>query len=173
MSVPVRSPSVDDDVVDGDLTGLYAELQTSERGLSAREAARRLTAYGPNQLTRRGGPRWPRQLLDQFTQPLAILLAVAVVLSAATGSLALAVAIAVVIVLNAAFAFMEEKQAERSVESLASYLPERALALRDGHRVELDAVSLVPGDVVLVAEGIGSAPTGASSRVRWSSTCPR
>ncbi|MFI7599391.1 cation-transporting P-type ATPase [Actinoplanes sp. NPDC049681] len=33
--------------------------------------------YGPNEVVRRTGRRWPGELLSQFTQPLAILLAVA------------------------------------------------------------------------------------------------
>jgi len=52
-----------------------------------------LTVYGPNQLTRRTGRRWPRELLDQFTQPLAILLAVAAALAWIGGTPALSVAV--------------------------------------------------------------------------------
>ena len=43
-------------------------------GLSSREAQRRLLQYGPNELVRRGGRRWPRELARQFTHPLALLL---------------------------------------------------------------------------------------------------
>jgi hypothetical protein len=49
--------------------------------LSAREAARRLEVFGPNELSRRGGRRWPGELARQFTQPLAVLLAVAALLA--------------------------------------------------------------------------------------------
>ena len=133
--------------------GLFHELRTGPRGLSEREAARRLTAYGPNELTRARGRRWPQELLAQLTHPLAALLAVAAVLSGVTHNVALAVAIVIVIALNATFAFVEELQAERSVEALASYLPHHVLVLRDGHRVEIDARTLVPGDLMLIAEG--------------------
>lgn len=124
-----------------------------EDGLSGREAARRLVAYGPNELRRRQGRRWPRELRAQLTHPLAALLAVAAVLAAATGSNTLAIAVLVVIVLNAAFALVEELQAERSVEALAAYLPQRARVVRDGHRFEIEARTLVPGDLVLLTEG--------------------
>jgi calcium-translocating P-type ATPase len=148
---PAGTPSVEQ--VASDRERLYREFRTGPRGLSEREAARRFTAAGPNQLTRRGGRRWPRELLAQLTHPLALLLAVAAVLAAVTASGMLAIAIAVVILLNAAFAFVEELQAERSVEALASYLPDRARVIRDGHRVEIEAIRLVPGDLVLLAEG--------------------
>ena len=67
--------------------------------------------------------------------------------------MAVAVAIVVVIVVNAAFAFAQELQAERAVEALAAYLPERARVLRDGPPHELPASELVPGDVLLIEEG--------------------
>ncbi|HEU4599058.1 MAG TPA: cation-transporting P-type ATPase, partial [Solirubrobacterales bacterium] len=65
----------------------------------------------------------------------------------------MAIAVVVVIVLNAAFAFAQEMQAERAVEALQSYIPQRARVLRDGREVELDAAGLVPGDLLLIAEG--------------------
>jgi magnesium-transporting ATPase (P-type) len=70
-------------------------------------------------LSRRGGRRWPRELASQFTQPLALLLAVAAVLAAVSGTPRLGIAIVAVIFLNAGFAFAQEMQAERAVEALA------------------------------------------------------
>jgi magnesium-transporting ATPase (P-type) len=64
-----------------DLDTLLADLASSARGLSSREAARRLQQHGPNELRRRGGPTWPRQLAAQLTHPLALLLFAAAVLA--------------------------------------------------------------------------------------------
>jgi hypothetical protein len=114
------------------LAQLFRDLRASPAGLSGREAARRLAASGPNELTRRGGRRWPGELVRQFTHPLAVLLAVAAVLAWASGTPRLGVAIVAVILLNAAFSFAQEMQAERAVEALAAFLPERARVLRDG-----------------------------------------
>lgn len=57
------------------------------------------------------------------------------------------------ILLNASFSFVQELQAERAVEALAAFLPERARVLRDGSRQEIEARLLVPGDVLLIEEG--------------------
>jgi calcium-translocating P-type ATPase len=135
------------------LERLYRDLRSSPAGLSGREAARRLEVSGPNELTRRGGRRWPGELARQFTHPLALLLTLAGVLAWVSGTPRLAVAIAAVIVLNAAFAFAQEMQAERAVEALAAFLPEHARVLRDGERQEVEARLLVPGDVLLIEEG--------------------
>ena len=132
---------------------LFRELHTRPAGLSGREAARRLAAYGPNSIERRGGRRWPHELLKQFTHPLALLLEAASVLAFIGVSAVLGVAILLVVVLNALFAFMQERQAERAVEALRRYLPVQATVLRDAHRQVIDARELVPGDVLLVVEG--------------------
>jgi len=82
-----------------------------------------------------------------------VLLAAAAALAWMSGAPRLCVAIVVVIVLNAGFVFAEEMQAERAVEALAAFLPERATVLRDGSRQEIEARLLVPGDVLLIEEG--------------------
>ena len=66
---------------------------------------------------------------------------------------ALAAAIIAVIVLNAAFAFVQELQAERATEALQRMLPPRVQVRRAGRAVEVDAAHLVPGDVLLIGEG--------------------
>jgi calcium-translocating P-type ATPase len=135
------------------LPALLRDLSARPEGLSSREAERRLVAYGSNELRRRGGVRWPRQLLQQLTHPLALLLWLAAVLALAAGSAVLAGAIVAVILLNALFAFAQERQAERAVEALQRYLPQQVTVLRDGAAQEIDAQAIVPGDVLAIQEG--------------------
>jgi calcium-translocating P-type ATPase len=82
-----------------------------------------------------------------------VLLAAAAVLALISGAPRLAVAIAAVILLNAGFSFVQELQAERAVEALAAFLPERARVLRDGEWTEIEARELVSGDILLIEEG--------------------
>lgn len=132
---------------------ILRHLATSRSGLSQREAARRLEQHGPNAIERRRGPSHLRDLARQFTHPLALLLWVAAALAAVTGIWPLAAAIVAVIVLNAVFAFTQELEAERATEALREFLPPRARVRRAGTEVEVDATALVPGDVLLIAEG--------------------
>ncbi len=69
------------------------------------------------------------------------------------GSNVVAAAVVLIIGLNAAFSFVQELQAERAVEELAKYLPQRARVQRDGAVTEVDATQLVRGDIVLIQEG--------------------
>ncbi len=94
-----------------------------------------------------------RELLRQLTHPLALLLWLAAALSLAVGSESVAIAVLLVIALNAVFALVQEMQAERAVEALAQFLPQKVRVLRDGTPQEILAAELVPGDVVLVEEG--------------------
>ena len=132
---------------------LYRDLRAGPEGLSSREAARRLAAYGTNELERRGGRRWPREVLKQLIHPLALLLWAAAALAFVGVSAILGAAIVLVVLLNALFAFMQARQAERAVEALQRYLPVQAAVLRDGRRTTVDARELVPGDVLFVVEG--------------------
>ncbi len=132
---------------------LLRDLRSRPEGLSQREAERRLVAYGANELQRTARRSWGQDLLRQFTHPLALLLAAAALLAWASGSLVVGVAIAVVIAANATFAFVQEQQAERAVEALAAYLPQRATVVRDGARRSIEAREIVPGDILEIAEG--------------------
>ena len=150
--LPPQHPVSQVDPEEG-LDRLLRDLRTRRTGLSDREAARRLEAHGRNEIVRRGGRTWPGELARQVTHPLALLLWLAALMAELSGTPALAVAIVVVIGINAAFAFAQERHAEKAVEALAAYLPPTARVLREGVAQDVDARDLVPGDVIMVAEG--------------------
>ena len=149
---PTAQEAVDIDMTES-VELLLRDLRSSKTGLSTREAERRQIQYGPNELRRRGGLQWPRELARQLTHPLALLLWLAAALSFAVGSDTVAIAVLLVIALNALFAFVQEMQAERAVEALAQFLPQHVTVLRGGKPSSIVAVDLVPGDVVVVEEG--------------------
>ena len=107
-------------------------MGTRSAGLSTREADRRLTQFGPNEISRTAQSSWIGELVRQFVHPLALLLWVAAALSAASGSATLAIAIVAVIVLNAGLAYVQEMQAERATEALREMLPPQARVRRTG-----------------------------------------
>ncbi len=157
MSEPSPTPQAKEPAAQLDpeqhLQVLLRRLRARRSGLSSREAQRRLVQYGPNELRRRGGTRWPKELARQFTHPLALLLWAAALLAWLAGIVAVAIAIVVVIVINAVFAFIQEAQAERAVEALAAFLPAQAKVVRDGAEHTIPARELVPGDVLALEEG--------------------
>ena len=69
------------------------------------------------------------------------------------GTAELAWAILAVVVLNAVFSFVQERQAGRAVEALGRFLPPQAQVRRDGVVRSVPATEVVPGDVLVLAEG--------------------
>ncbi|CAI9413806.1 cation-translocating P-type ATPase [Nocardioides sp. T2.26MG-1] len=135
------------------LPDLLARLETDGAGLTPEEAARRLTEVGPNLLSVTAGTSLLSALLRQLVHPLALLLWGAAALALSTQGPTLGVAIIAVIALNAAFALAQERHAEHAVAALSAYLPQRALVVRGGHRLQVDAREIVPGDLVVIEEG--------------------
>ncbi|HEU5036611.1 MAG TPA: cation-transporting P-type ATPase [Nocardioides sp.] len=135
------------------LPRVLADLGTTPEGLTSDEAAARLAQVGPNELVAHGGPSFLAALIRQLVHPLALLLWLAAGLALLTGTVVLGVAILLVIALNAAFALIQERHAEHAVAALSAYLPPHAVVLRDGRRADVEARTIVPGDVVQVAEG--------------------
>ena len=101
---------------------LLRDLRGSPSGLSAREAERRLVHYGPTSFADAASALAARALA--WFLPHAS--AVGCCPGLGGGDPPVAIAIVVVILINAAFAFVQEMQAERAVEALAEYLPDRA-----------------------------------------------
>jgi sodium/potassium-transporting ATPase subunit alpha len=62
-------------------------------------------------------------------------------------------ALLAVALLNGAFSFFQEYRAERAMEELRKYLPHQVEVVRDGRPARVSAETLVPGDVVALAEG--------------------
>ena len=123
------------------------------QGLRAADAIARLVRDGPNALpSPRPPPAW-RQLAAQMGHFFALMLWVAGVLAFVAGMPQLGVAIFVVVVVNGVFAFVQESRAEHAAERLRDLLPRRAMVLRDGTPVEIDAADLVCDDLVLLAAG--------------------
>lgn len=118
---------------------------SSVESLSKRHAPNTLQSVKP-----RSG--W-RMLLDQFRSLVIGLLAVASVVSWATGDIGEAAAIATVLVLNALVGFATEWRAGRALDALRRQTRTTARVLRDGQQATLDAERLVPGDIVILGAG--------------------
>ncbi len=125
----------------------------AETGLSTEEAARRLVAYGPNQLTEAPGVTFWHMLLDQFNNFIVIMLIVAAVISALLGDWIEAGAILLIVILNATLGVIQEQRAEQALAALKKLAAPDAKVLRDGQRQSIPSTQLVPGDIVVLEAG--------------------
>jgi len=128
-------------------------LDADAAGLTSQEAQERLERAGPNRLPETpANPAWLR-LARHFNDVLIYVLLAAAVLKAVLGEWVDFGVILTVAVVNAVIGFVQEGRAERALAGLRSMLSLTAQARRDGDWTEVEAESLVPGDVVRLSSG--------------------
>ena len=132
---------------------VYTFCASTASGLSSPEAENRLGEYGPNALAPAAPSRLLYRLASNFAHVMAVLLWVGGGVAFIAGLPELGVAIWVVNVVNGLFSFWQEHKAEKATEALLRLLPTTATVLRDSRLNEVDATTLVPGDVVVIEEG--------------------
>lgn len=136
-----------------ELKEVYKWLQAGTPGLSSVEAEARLKQYGPNELRQAKKASPILIFLSQFNNFLIYLLIAAAVISYVIGEAIDAAIIFAIILLNAVLGFVQEYKSEQSISALQQYIVQEAYVIRDGHKVEVPASALVPGDVIEVEAG--------------------
>ena len=138
-----------------------------DRGLGSAEAAERLERLGPNRLEQDEDVAAWRRFLGQFANPLIYLLlaatAIALAAWAVEGREGIpfdAIAILAIVLLNAVLGYVQEARAEQAVAALQRLSAPTAAVVRDGRVERVPATEVVPGDVLLLAEGDAVAADG-------------
>ena len=103
-----------------------------EKGLSTREAEKRLSIYGKNELEEKKNPSVLCRFIGQFMDPLIYVLLAAGVISILLGEQGDAVIIAAVVLLNAAVGVAQEGNAQKALDSLKEMTKMKAVVRRDG-----------------------------------------
>lgn len=132
---------------------IFSLLQSGMEGITQEEAVKRLVKWGYNEVEvkKKHGPL--HQFLKQFASPLIyVLIAASVITFFLKEYIDMAVIMGVVLA-NAVIGFVQERKAERALESLARMLVPEATVLRDGQRRVIPSRELVMGDVVLLEAG--------------------
>ena len=122
-------------------------------GLTSAEAAQRLVELGRNEVAPRARVTVWAALLVQLRDPLILVLLAACALTLVTGDVTDAIVIAVVVAANSAVGLIQEIRADRAITALAQLSAPSVRVRRDGVETSSAAADVVPGDVVLLAEG--------------------
>jgi magnesium-transporting ATPase (P-type) len=132
---------------------VYQALESSPGGIPGEQAEERRSLYGSNLLSEEQPQSpWPR-LFMHITHPLALLLWGAGGLAFAVGDFVLGVVIWILVLINACLSFWREHRAEEAMAALRRLLPSYARVIRDGEEVRIPASEVVPGDLLVLAEG--------------------
>ena len=128
------------------------KLESSPDGLTQAEAQKRLTQYGPNELTEKKTNLFLK-FLSYFWGPIPWMIEIAVILSGVVGHWPDFFIILLLLVANAVVGFWEEREASNAIEALKAKLAIKARVKRDGKWINPPARELVPGDVIRMRLG--------------------
>jgi H+-transporting ATPase len=149
---PDAKPTSKDDLKSIPMADLQVKLQSSPKGLSQAEAAKRLAQNGPNALKEvKVNPFL--KFLTYFWGPIPWMIEAAVILSGVVRHWLDLIIISVLLLSNAAVGFWEEHQAGNAIAALKAKLANDARALRDGKWTTPKASELVTGDVIRLRLG--------------------
>ena len=132
---------------------VMASLEASPHGLTHAEAAARLEKFGPNTLPRGKAPTLFTIFLRQFLSPLIYILLIAAIVSLFLREWSDAGFIFAVLLINAIIGTYQEFTAQRSALALQTLVTTRTRVERAGDAYEINALELVPGDIVLLEPG--------------------
>ncbi|KAM9509383.1 LOW QUALITY PROTEIN: calcium-transporting ATPase type 2C member 2 [Guaruba guarouba] len=129
---------------------LNVDLQT---GLSERSVLQRRLKHGWNEFSvENTEPIW-KKYLDQFKNPLILLLLASALVSVITKEYEDAASITMAVLIVVTVAFIQEYRSEKSLEELNKLVPPECNCLREGKLQHLLARELVPGDIIYLSVG--------------------
>lgn len=123
------------------------------RGLSTREAEKRIKTYGLNELKHKKKKSPVLIFLSQFNDFLVWVLMGATIISGFIGDKADAITILIIVIVNAILGFVQEFRTERSLEALQEMAAPTCKAIRDGNIKVINSRELTIGDVVILEAG--------------------
>lgn len=128
-------------------------LNTSEKGLSGTEAAERLAKNGGNVLAGDKSSNFLLKFLQQFANPMVIILVVAAAISGRMGEIVEMLVIFAVVLINAIMGVVQEGKAEQAISKLKSMSTPYVSVRRDGTVKLIASAELVVGDIVEITAG--------------------
>uniref|UniRef100_A0A8C4K1G8 Calcium-transporting ATPase n=1 Tax=Dromaius novaehollandiae TaxID=8790 RepID=A0A8C4K1G8_DRONO len=130
--------------------GSEVDLQA---GLSEFSVLQRRLRHGWNEFSVDNvEPVW-KKYLDQFKNPLILLLLASALVSVITREYEDAASIATAVLIVVTVAFIQEYRSEKSLEELNKLVPPECNCLREGKLQHLLARELVPGDIIYLSVG--------------------
>lgn len=136
-----------------ELYEVFRELNSSENGITEKEAKKRLESFGLNELKEAKKISPLEIFIGQFKSVVVWILIIATIISAFLKEYVDAIVILVIIILIAVLGFIQEYRAEKSIEALKKLVSLKATVLRDKQKKEIDAKEIVPGDVIFLETG--------------------
>ena len=141
-------------------TTLHQLSSDSVNGLSSSKAEELLLKHGENRLREKKKKSTLSRFIDQFKDVMILILLVAAAISFAIACIEgnpkeffEPLLILLIVFLNAIMGVMQESKAEKALDALKNMSAPHARVLRGGVESVIDAVNLVPGDIIHLEAG--------------------
>lgn len=136
-----------------DKDDILKQLNSSENGLSTKEAEDRIEKYGKNVFEEKKSTSKFMIFLSQFKSPITMILIFAAILSIFLKDYSDGVIILIIILISSFLSYLHESKAKDAVKKLLSSVSVTSSVLRDGKFQELDNGNLTVGDIIKVKTG--------------------
>ena len=139
-------------------------LDTTEIGLSAEEASKRIATNGKNKLNEAAKDSNLKRFFKQLLEPMTVILIVAAAISAgveiyngiSSGHWAFptdVIIILAVVIINAILGVLQESKAEKAIEALQEIAAATSKVIRDGKQITVRSEDLAIGDIIVLEAG--------------------
>lgn len=132
---------------------IYKQLNSNISGLSQSQVLSFRQKYGENRLPEEKPTTYLHIFFNQFKSPLIYILLVSALIVLLLGDNESAVVIGIVLVLNSVIGTFQEGKAQTTLNALKKFVSTKATVLRENTEIIIEDFELVPGDVILLAEG--------------------
>ena len=132
---------------------IMEELNSSTEGLDSKEAEKRLREEGKNELPRKEKESILSIFLNEFKDPMILLLLFAIIASLLSKEVIDAIAILFIVLIDVLIGTYQENKANNTAEALSNLVTARPNVIRDGHEIQIDSSDVVVGDIIILDSG--------------------
>lgn len=136
-----------------DINQVVKKLESGQNGLSSSQLAHLKDKYGSNEISTKKSS-WIKRLVEPFTSLFIIVMLVAIVISLLTGEKLDAFIVSLVVIVNAVIFYFQQYSVNKVLADLKSREDHTVTVIRDSATKEIPSSDVVPGDVVLIFEGL-------------------
>lgn len=132
---------------------LFSEFKSSMKGLTLKQVESNIKRYGMNQIPKKKKDSIFKIAFGEITQPITLLLIVAIIFSFLIGEVIDAIAIFLIVLVDLIIGVVEENKANTTAEALSQLVKVYSKVIRDGEEAIIESIYLVPGDIVILESG--------------------
>ena len=123
-------------------------------GLTTKEAQELQAQYGKNELSAQKKESFAKKVLGIITEPMFLLLIIAAVIYFILGEPSDGLTLLVFVVGIIAIEAIQEWKTDKTLNALKDLSAPHINVLRDGREIKLASIDLVPGDIMMIHEGV-------------------